>query len=241
MSFEEHKNKFDILKLRWCLNEVEREIDEDFPFLKMFKNPYTSIMIEFFGNLDKDEQRVMGRAITKVRSQNILKLMNQSVTSQEEEMSNYFYENLRGIKNIEKVFEFRRNIHQDIIKVKNFKKLIQNKIDPFLGKPIKIPRSNQLLYEFRYDDRWDIKTLIEPWNGGIQYSQRISEAGSKLNRLTPILGFNVLSWFGIPDQFATWENLNEQGAAEAIDSLWLMCNRFFDALPQLLEPLKSDE
>jgi hypothetical protein len=241
MSFEEQKNKFDTLKIQWCLKEVEREIDEDFPFLKLFKNPNTSIIIEFFEKLNKDQQKMMGRAITRVRYQNVLKLMNQSVTSQEEEVSNYFFEQIRGMKNIDRIFEFRRNIPQDIIKVKNFKKLIQNKINPFLGKPTKIPSSHGLLYEFRYDDRWDVKTLIEPWNGGIQYSQRISKADSKLNRLTPILGFDVLSWFGISGQFATWENLNEQDAAEAVDSLLLMCNRFFDALPQLLDPLKSDE
>src|ERR1700722_597005 len=90
MNFKEAKQEFEIRYYLWSVSESEKEIDENFPNLRLFKNGACWELHQFMQQCDRGEQLMLSHGLLKSFHPKILPLLEQSISTDENILLNRF-------------------------------------------------------------------------------------------------------------------------------------------------------
>jgi hypothetical protein len=83
MTFSNAKREFDIRYYLWAISEFEKEIEESFPTLRLFKAGGAWKTYQFMLKLPKSEQLVLARGLIKRSHPNAVKTLGETCSAEE--------------------------------------------------------------------------------------------------------------------------------------------------------------
>src|SRR2546430_2575026 len=86
MTFSEATREFDIRYYLWAISEFEKEIEESFPTLRLFKAGGAWKTYQFMLKLPKSEQMVLARGLLKRSHPNAVKSLGETCSPEEESL-----------------------------------------------------------------------------------------------------------------------------------------------------------
>jgi hypothetical protein len=230
-------NEFDIRFYHWSLLEVQREVREDFPSLRMLLNPETQNIIKIFDSLSSEQKLELAIALVRFSERRTLSLLGENLTDRDQELDHWFYNEANSHSQIIKQLEYRNSIQQ-VVDSKRLKSLVSKELEPILGKPFS--RRGGLGYQ-TIINCWSVKTWIEIGKGTFRYFHTIFHQDEKSIRLGPGVGVSIGVWFGLGSINTPWICTTEEEAEQSAKSLSILCDHFLNALPDLLEGLFYEE
>jgi hypothetical protein len=90
MNFKEAKQEFEIRYYLWSVSESEKEINENFPNLRLFKNGACWELHQFMQQLDRGEQLMLSHGRLKFIHSKILPVLGESISTDENILLNRF-------------------------------------------------------------------------------------------------------------------------------------------------------
>jgi hypothetical protein len=250
MTFEKAKQEFQIRYYLWATSEFEREIDESFPNLRLFKSGSAWTMYHFMQQLDRSDQLSLAHSRLKKIHPEAVKVLGESCSADEESLRtrlNAFrlVENGRqfftGKPSGEKIkFASKSKLRRNILN--QFKTAFGSEcldlacvgLDPELDFKIKCcgwilnthfefnGRNSQIWYF--HDIRSEVADILR--------AKPIMEIGG------PFISFN--SWLGISSQ-TQWEHLLPEDVELACDAVIKHCRQFIEVAPKLLKGLEFEK
>jgi hypothetical protein len=254
MELSEAKLEFEIRYYWWAISEWEKEINESFPNLRLFKTGSFRHLLQFMQNLDKEEQFVLAHGLLKRFHPNAVKKLGASVTEEEialRERCDKFRGDL--FQNEMEELQARRRAGEKIkfVSKAKLRKVMVAKFQEMYGA-----RCVRIETGEGWDPQFDIKICgwvvsTQLWFGRsesmIQYTHSIVSETRIPHHLisgitVPASEFapNIISFgdgLGIRSQ-TQWEHLFPEDVEPACDAALKLCGRFFDVAPKLLKGLE---
>jgi hypothetical protein len=250
-SFQRAKATFDLRYYHWALAQARREINEDFPSLRLIKNELVYKFLEIARSMDKEEQLQFLSALVKRTHSDGVELAGDPFTARDQELIdrylNHDYSEIApGLPVLDGTFERRgdKRIYRSVneratlpkIDKKRLRKLVVQKLRPILGECSMKESSDSWWYETKIGI-WSVWTLVAAYKKFVHlsYFQRIVvQEGIDLR--FPI---SPTAWFGIGGGSTDWKLWENSEMEEATDSMCLLVKQFLDAAPSLLEGIPA--
>jgi hypothetical protein len=253
MKFIEAKQEFEIRYYLWSISESEKEINEGFPNLRLFKHGACWELHQFMQQLDRGEQLMLSHGRLKFIHSKILPVLGESISTDENILLNRFFKfgsQFNGVRvpqlgtNGEKIkFASKSKI----------KKIIASKfLNAFESRCIKIPTGEypDLRYEMKFSG-WIVYTFftfsgrarVLDYVHGIESEETIPnppfppELWMSAMRLQEGISFG--RWLGLGG--TSWECLLPEEVEPACDMIIKFCRQFYGVLPKLLKGLEFDK
>ncbi|MFM7888164.1 MAG: hypothetical protein ACKPCM_16060 [Pseudanabaena sp.] len=224
-------NEFDIRFYHWSLLEVQREVRENFPSLRMLLNPETQNIIKIFDSLSSEQKLELAIALVRFSERRTLSLIGDNLTDRELEIRQWFYNEANSHNQIIKQLEYRNSIQQ-VVDSKKLKTLVGKELEPILGNPFS--KQGGLGYQ-TIINCWSVKTWIEIGKGTFRYFHTIFHQDEKSIRLSPGVGVSIGVWFGLGSINTPWICTTEEEAEQSAQSRRILCAHFLNAVPDLLQ------
>ena len=255
MELSEAKLEFEIRYYWWAISEWEKEINESFPNLRLFKGGSFQRLHQFMQNLDKEKQSALAHSLLKRCHPNAVKKLGIITTDEEVTLRDkldcfrtYSFTNEMG------KLQARRRPGEKIkfVSKTKLRKIIAEKFTKAYGERcVKILGEGwDPWFEMKFAG-WIVSTgfTFGRSESMISYSHSIgSEAKTPIPEFPPEvwpptmrLGLHIsfASWFGVCSQ-TQWEHLFAQDVEPACDAVLKLCGRFFDVAPKLLKGLEFE-
>jgi hypothetical protein len=259
MTFEKAEQEFQIRYYLWATSEFEKEIDESFPNLRLFKSGSTWTMYRFMQQLDRSDQLSLAHSRLKKFHPEAVKVLDESCSAEEEslrtrldafrlvENGKQFFTSKPSGEKIK--FASKSKLRRDILN--QFKTAFGSEcldlacvgLDPELDFKMKccgwILKTH---FEFNGRDRqihyWH--SILEKDYGQRNLSSTTNEPHGRaaMEIGGPFISFN--SWFGISSQ-TQWSNLMDEDIEIACNTTIKFCSRFSEVAPKLLKGLEFEK
>jgi hypothetical protein len=253
MNFKEAKQEFEIRYYLWSISESEKEINEDFPNLRLFKSGACWELHQFMQQLDRGEQLMLSHGLLKSFHPKILPLLEQSISIDENILLNRFVKyrcQFNGVR-VPKFGPAGEKIK--FASKSKIKKLIAAKfLNAYGSKCIKIPTGEyrDLLYEMKFAG-WIVNTrfIFSGRTSVLDYDHAIESEETIPNPpFPPELWMPAMRleypisygrWLGLGG--TSWECLLPEEVEPACDMIIKFCGQFYDVLPKLLKGLEFEK
>ncbi|KAF3886437.1 MULTISPECIES: hypothetical protein [Nostocales] len=224
---------------RWLLREMYDEVVCDFPLLRRIKAASALEILEVMGQIPEEKQlRLANTIIRKVYQQqhnNILDKIDEPWNENDEATWRDFNERARTTNRYKwlkefRVFEALFPINLRLLKETIIQKLNSNSSFVFEDE------GYQMISMFELNS-WKIETKIElhePPRQILKYYYIISSN----EWLLTVENLDLFSYFGIS---SPWDLFSMQDSSNTADVISTSCQRFIQALPQLLESIGQPE
>jgi hypothetical protein len=255
MELSEAKLEFEIRYYWWAISEWEKEINESFPNLRLFKAGSFQHLHQFMQNLDKEEHLVLAHALLNRFHSSAVKKLG-VITTEEEiallEKRDKFCGS--SFQNEMEELQARRRAGEKIkfVSKTKLRKIMADKFTKAYGERcVKILGEGwDPWFEMKFAG-WIVPTgfTFGRSESMISYSHSIgSEAKIPIPEFPPEvwpptmrLGLHISfgSWLGICNR-TQWEHLLTEDVEPACDAVLKLCGRFFDVAPKLLKGLEFE-
>lgn len=251
----EATREFKIRYYRWAASEFEKEIDGEFPNLRLFKTGPCWETYRLMEQLDRGGQLLLARSLLKRFHPDAVKALGESCSVEEQSLR----ERLDGFRRDGTLLEINSRMGKKKITSISKRKLLnvvaQRCRDAFSGQYVESDRiltgDPRLEFETRCLGGWIISTHF--WFGRrenlIDYSHAISSEktfehhGPKGPYTANLVIGSLISfcaWLGISSQ-TQWEFLTDDGEVNhACNAAIKLCGRFFEVAPKLLNGLEVE-
>lgn len=251
MTFSEAKKEFDIRYYLWSISEFEKEIEDSFPTLRLFKAGSAWPVHQFMLNLPKCDRLVLARSLLKRSHPNAVKSLRERFSPEEEALlcrrdaifSNIvsFGQELRArIKAGEQIKPATKG---------KLRKVMMAKFKATFGKEcIDLARANEdeEMLQFKIKRAgWFVTTsfYFGRSKSVLDYMHRITSEEPLIYRpgIGPMVmgaGMSFNSCLGVSR--SQWNYLAEEEIEPTCGVVVKLCARFFEVLPKLLKGLECD-
>jgi hypothetical protein len=252
MTFSEAKREFDIRYYLWAISEFEKEIDESFPSMRLFKAGSPWKTYQFMLNLPKKEQLILAHSLLKRFHPNAVKSLGETISNDEGSLLSRRDAAFNNIVSVGDEIKARKSAGESIklASKRKIRKAMTAKFKAAFGSEcIDLARADEddeMLHFKMKRAGWIVNTIfyfgrsqtvlnychnIEsektfPVNGG--------EAGMGMGGM---MSFN--SYLGITSQ-TQWHYLTEEEIDPACATTLKLCVHFFEVLPKLLKGLECE-
>jgi hypothetical protein len=255
MKFSEAKLEFETRYYRWATSEWEREINESFPNLRLFKFGSFKHVHEFMQGLFKEDQILLAHSLLKRFHPNAVKQLGISATKEEIALRDRLddFRNNSFIIEMEELQSKRRAGEKiKFISKANLRKAMVAKFKEMYGA-----RCIKMEIGPEWDPLFDIKICgwvisTQLWFGRseslIQYKHWLESETRVSHPQNPEItgpamiisqSISLGDWLGVVSQ-TQWEHLFKEDVEPACDAVLRLCGRFFDVAPKLLKGLEFE-
>jgi hypothetical protein len=256
MSLTEAKQEFKIRYYHWAASEFEREIDGEFPNLRLFKAGSCWETYRFMQQLDRNGQLLLARSLLKRFHPEAVKALGESCSVEERALR----DRLDGFRRDATLLEINSQKGGQKIKSIGKRKLLnvmaQRFRDAFARQCVESDRvltgDPRLEFQTKCSGGWVISTHF--WFGRreslIDYGHAISSEmtfehhgpqGPYMANLVIGSLMSLCAWLGICSQ-TQWEFLtDEREVNHACDTAIKLCGHFFEVAPKLLNGLEVEK
>ena len=253
MNFIEAQQEFQIRFYYWSTSEFEKEINQSFPILNTFENGPIWETHQFMTQINKSEQLALAKGLVKRSHPKVINLLGETFSDEEKLLLNQL-DNFRS--------QFHVPVKTDLSSPK-FKHVSKNKLRKAIEiaftkaygsrcfKILTIAEGWDPFFEMKFSG-WIVSTSFSfgHYQSMIGYQHSI---GSEAK--VPTQGYPPECWpptmrlggslsllgagFGISGQ-SQWVSLKKEDVEKACDMAIRCCDRFFEAVPQLLKGLEYE-
>lgn len=237
---QEIHNKANLFRLnlyKWARQDFQREVEEDFPFLRVIKGSMAWRLLALMESLEGSERLQLASSLVKgIAGDEILSLAGEVWTDVDADWRRKFRQSciIEPITyDLEEKFlqqALRREINVNFQK-KKFKKFLETELEPILGR-----KTLGQGYEFGYRGRvgdWNVDTWIDVGSSfQLRYHHIIYSSNQEEFVLEPRI-INFLKWLGVGE--TEWGFLTEEELPFAANTLGNLCSHFLNAVPYLLD------
>jgi hypothetical protein len=231
-------NGFRLRLYKWAKQDAQREVQEDFPFLRQIKGSSAWRILALMESLSEDDRLQLASSLVKgIAGEAALVACNEEWNHIDVNWRNKF----RHACIIEPItYEIEEKFLRKIvsgelsfkIRKKEFKSLLKSELQSVVGD-LSHGKGDILIYQKDLAD-WSIRTVIDI--GGSQqlrYDHQVIYANSQreLSSLEPS-SIHFLRWLGMGE--TSWDYLTEEDTPLAAKTLSDICSHFMQALPSLL-------
>jgi hypothetical protein len=253
MKFSDAKQEFEIRNYLWSVSESEKEINENFPNLRLFKSGACWELHQFMQQLDRGEQLMLSHGRLKFIHSKILPVLGESISTDESILLDRFLKfgsQFDGVR-VPKLGPTGEKIK--FASKSKIKKVIAAKfLDAFGSRCTKIPTGEHR--DIRYEMKvagWIVYTFfifsgrayVLDYDHGIESEETIPnppfppELWMSAMRLQDGISFG--RWLGLGG--TSWECLQPEEVEPVCDMVIKFCGQFYDVLPKLLKGLELDK
>lgn len=253
MKFIEAKQEFETRYYLWAISESEKEINEDFPNLRLFTNGDCWQLHQFMQQLFKSEQLMLLHGLLKSFHPKILPVLGQSISTDEKILLDRFVK-FRYQLNEARMLKLGPAGEKIKFATKSkIKKVLAAKfLNAFGSQCSKISPSEyrDLRYEMKFSG-WIVYTFfafsgrvyVLDYNHGIESEETIPTPPFPPELWPAVMilyngGISFGRWLGLGA--TNWECLLPDEVEPTCDMIIKYCGQFYDALPKLLKGLEFE-
>jgi hypothetical protein len=255
MTFEKAKQEFQIRYYLWSISEFEREINELFPNLRLFKTGSIWKLHQFMQQLDRNKQLVLAHSLLKRFHPDAVKTLGENCSEEENCLRDELDAFRRKSFGLEVEIPTRRRAGEKIkfVSKGKLRKIMVAKFREAYGSQcvkMEIGPEWDPLFDMKCCG-WIISTQLFfgrhesliSYNHSIVSETRIHhpqnpEITASAMKLKQLISFS--SWLGICSQ-TQWEYLMEVDVEPACDAAIKFCGHFFEVAPKLLKGLEFEK
>ena len=224
----------------WVLEDFQREIDQDYPYLRTVAERRVQSWIVLFEGLDNEQKRILSRLLVKRKFREVAPNVGASVTAEEEAICKQFASTLPVLPR--KAPDPNKG---DVtpINVRRLASRIIECLNPILGEQLEHFNEMEWAYVTPMGD-WSVKTRVSIYNPQkpeIRYVHRVSHKDYTKPPVMPWLrpSYSFACNLGLGEN--VWRVDYEYELESMADSLATLCAHFIDAFPRLVQGLSPDE
>lgn len=251
MTFSEAKREFDIRYYLWATSEFEKEIEEAFPTLRLFKAGGAWKTHQFMLNLPKKDQLILARSLLKSSHPNAVKTLGETCSLEEEALRSRRGAAFSNIVSFGDEIRTRKKAGEPIklASKRKLRKAIMAQFTAAFGSEcIDLARADEDDEVLRFKMKRAGWFVITSFYFGrrrpiLDYMHRIASEEPLIYR--PRIGPMVMgacmsfnAWLGVSR--TEWHYLTEEEIEPTCAVAVKLCARFFDVLPKLLKGLECD-
>jgi hypothetical protein len=233
---------------QWALADFDREIRQDFPFLRRIRSEYLQFRIlPAIESLSIEDRTRLASALVKQRHPHFTtaKPLN-PLTPEDNHWIEWYRNMLRWPSQEELDLRSRRFGGKDFqIKRRELKRLLNDYLTPILGEPVKMTDADRLSGEWKYRTSIGEWTILTWFDIGAPHCQlryahiAIPPEGLKHHPKYQHLPIGImlisfLTWLGLHGE-TSWDLLTKDDIPEAASLATELCAHFIQAARGLLE------
>ena len=225
---------------RWALEDFEREINEDYPYLQTIAERGVQSWIVLFEGLDNEQKRPLSRVLVKRAFRKFIANTEDPFTAQDAALLKQ-YERVLPMVPPKTPDPGKGDVKK--IKIRRLASRIIERLSPILGDQLTHFSEMEWLYVTLIGD-WNVKTVVlvnNPREPQVRYWQsairRDHVAPLQPGESTPSYSFVYSLGLGPTYWFVDYGYELEPTA----DSLATLCTRFIDAFPRLVDGLSLND
>lgn len=247
LKFSEAKREFVIRVCYWLHSELDNEINNAFPNLRLFRSGLGWKMHHFMHRLEKSDQLTMAKAMVK-RNPDYLEVSGEAMTAEESELLDSFYRFASHPSNAAADIQSRR-LAGEKIKLASKRKLRKVAVAKFIDAfgprcfDMKLGEEWDPLFHMRCCG-WIISTQLYFGRQQPQINYRhmiVSETRIAHPQNPQITGPAMTLHPGVSWLVNQWDDLLEEDVEAACNALIKHAGSFFDVAPRLLAGLEFDK
>lgn len=242
MNIQQQQKEVNLRFYHWCLSDVQREVEADFPFLKSINNSQAQIMLKTIASFPKDERLEVVRVLTRHYHLKELRRVQGDLNLKERKLKKEFekkFDDYRREVNLAyflNEMSFFTNSSENHVNKDHLETVIQQELSPIFGKSpeIKIDTLtykvliNSWIFEaFITIDRLDIE--LEIGYGCNIYAKDREDIC--LLRIDPIRYLGLVP--------ATWNLDRDEDAFLVAQSISNLCCHIMNIIPDLISGITA--
>jgi hypothetical protein len=248
MQLDHAQREFSVRYYQWALNDWEREIQQDFAFLRTFKGGASWQALEMMSGMDADEQRLFARALVKRFQKEALQITGERITPEEQRLVSRYCE--RTDSSPAELLLHERELRGECnvyAEGKELRKVIKTQLAGLDMERIESPAT---LWRYTTPvQRWSVLTEIQTTGRYAQVvyhhdivladeRERVAlDGGQIMEKYISLSRFISLhSWLGVSSQ-TEWCDLVDSDLPQVAKALVDVCARFLEVAPKLLSGL----
>jgi hypothetical protein len=251
MTFSEAKMEFDIRYYLWAISEFEKEIEEAFPTLRLFKAGSPWLTHQFMLTLSKSDQLVLARSLLKRFHPNAVKTLCETCSTEEESLRSQRGAAFDNIVSVGEEIRARKEAGEPVklaskrklrtVMTAQFKAAFGGEcidlacVDEEPDLRFKMQRAGWFVTTSFYFGR--SKPVLSYMHGIASEEPLIYRPGIGPMVMGAMVSFN--SYLGISSQ-TEWHYLTDEEVEPSCAAALTLCAHFFEVLPKLLEGLECD-
>ena len=225
---------------RWALGELQREIDQGYPYLRTIADRGVQSRIVLFEALDYGQRQILSRVLVKRAFQKAIASTEDPFTPQDAAILQH-YERVLPILPVKTPDPSKGDIKP--IKVRRLASRIIERLNPVLGDQLTHSSEMEWSYVTPMGD-WNVKTYVSvnnPREPEVRYQQSVIRNDGK--PLGPEVvyqrGYSFANSLGFGSN--EWRVDYNYELEPTADSLATLCAHFIDAFPRLVEGLSLND
>jgi hypothetical protein len=251
MTFSKAKREFDIRYYLWATSEFEKEIEESFPTLRLFKAGGAWKTHQFMLQLSKSDQLALARSLLKRFHPNAVKALGETCSTEEESLRSRRDASTNNILSFGEEIRARKNAGEQIklASKRKLRKVMTAKFKAAFGHEciglacvdeepdlrFKIKRSGWIINTFF--DFGRSQTILN-YSHNIESEKTFPYRGGEVGMgMGAMMSFN--SYLGISSQ-TQWHYITDEEIEPRCATALKLCAHLFDVLPKLLKGLECE-
>jgi hypothetical protein len=252
MTFSEAKREFDIRYYLWSISEFEKEIEESFPTLRLFKagGPWKTYQLML--KLPKSDQLILARSLLKRFHPNAVKSLGEICSPEEQMLRSRRDTAFSNIVSFGDEILARKKAGEPIklASKRKLRNVITTQFKTAFGNEcIDLARADEDDEMLRFKMKragWIVKTIfyfgrsqaILNYSHNVESEKTFPVDGGEMGMgMGGMMSFN--SYLGISSQ-TEWDYLTEEEIEPTCAVVVKLCAHFFDVLPRLLKGLECE-
>jgi hypothetical protein len=243
------EEEFAVRYYYWALQDFEREIEQDFPFLGTFTSGSAWHVRDMMSQMGTGDRRFLARALVKRFHERALRALGEAITEEEKQMCQEYFDKALLQSPRESYLEARLRAGERHA-LASRRKLCRLIGAELRGRQIELDEdgcASRIIATT--GNRWRVVTEIDTSNRHAQliYHHDVVIAdreeiiilpyGGSVKRPIPIVRFVSLNaWLGISGQ-TEWSDLMDDDLPQVASALGGVCSVFLEAAPKLLKGL----
>ncbi|HXT41301.1 MAG TPA: hypothetical protein VN887_14925 [Candidatus Angelobacter sp.] len=251
MKFSEAKREFDIRYYLWSISEFEKEIEESFPTLRLFKAGGAWKTYQFMLKLPKSEQLVLARSLVKRSHPNAVKTLGETCSAEEESLRSRRDAAFSNILSVSEEIRARKKAGEPVKLAgkRKLRKVMTAQFKAAFGSEcIDLARADEDEEMLRFKMKragWFVTTSFYFGRSKpvLDYMHGIASEEPLIYRegIGPMVmgaGMSFNSCLGVSR--SQWNYITDEEIEPTCDTVIELCAHFFEVLPKLLKGLECD-
>jgi len=253
LSFATAKREFDTRYYLWATSEFEKEIEESFPTMQLFRAGSPWKTHQFMLKLPKTEQLILAHSLLKRFHPNAVRSLGETSSTEEDSLLSRRGAASNNIVSLGEEIRARKSAGESVklASKRKIRKVMTAQFKSAFGSQCidldRVDEDDEMLRFKMKHSGWFVttsfyfgrsKSILNYMHGIASEEPLIYRAGIGPMVLGAMISFN--SYLGIASQ-TEWHYLTEEEVESACAAALKLCAHFFNALPKLLLGLECDK
>ncbi len=251
MTFSKAKREFDIRYYLWAISEFEREAEDSFPTLQVFKSGGAWKTYQFMMQLSKSDQLILAHSLLKRFHMNAVAALGETCSPEEESLRSRRDAAFSNILSVGDEIRARKNAGEPIklASKRNLRKVMTQQFKAEFGDECiglaSVDEEPDLRFKMKRAG-WIVNTFFEfgrsqamlNYSHNIESEKTFPYGGGEVGMgMGAMMSFN--SYLGVSSQ-TQWHYLTEDEIEPSCAVALKLCAHFLGVLPKLLKGLEFE-